>query len=285
MDNNDSNLKYCVVIPIYKKELNKYEILSLNQCCNILKKHLIIFVTHKDLDCKLYNNICQNHNISYKYEYFSKKYFKNIYGYNALMLSKSFYKRFLDYLYILIYQLDAFVFRDELEYWCNKGYDYIGAPWLEINKSEPIVNFVNQVTIGNGGFSLRNTKKSIDKLKWNLKLLPFSYLFKSFYIDISLKSSKYFLYYFPRFILYFILKILRLVFIKNDFFNKNEDVVWTEIFNKKGNLPSVQEALKFSFELYPEYLYKLNNENLPFGCHAWYMYYNYLFYRDHIKNI
>ncbi|MFR6542216.1 MAG: DUF5672 family protein [Butyricimonas virosa] len=26
--------------------------------------------------------------------------------------------------------IDAFVFRDELTYWCTLNYDYIGAPWL-----------------------------------------------------------------------------------------------------------------------------------------------------------
>ena len=31
---------------------------------------------------------------------------------------------------MLIYQLDAYVFKDELLNWANKGYDYIGAPWL-----------------------------------------------------------------------------------------------------------------------------------------------------------
>jgi hypothetical protein len=36
-------------------------------------------------------------------------------------LSASFYERFLDTKYILIYQLDAFVFKDELQEWCDKG--------------------------------------------------------------------------------------------------------------------------------------------------------------------
>ena len=31
---------------------------------------------------------------------------------------------------MLIYQLDAFVFQDDLAYWCQQNYDYIGAPWL-----------------------------------------------------------------------------------------------------------------------------------------------------------
>jgi len=44
------------------------------------------------------------------------------------MMSPAFYDAFKAFDYILIYQLDAFVFRDELEYFCSLGYDYIGAP-------------------------------------------------------------------------------------------------------------------------------------------------------------
>ena len=45
------------------------------------------------------------------------------------MLSPEFYRRFSDTDYILVCQLDAYIFRDELLSWCKKEYDYIGAPW------------------------------------------------------------------------------------------------------------------------------------------------------------
>ena len=34
--------------------------------------------------------------------------------------------------------------------------------------------------------------------------------------------------------------------------------------------PKVKEAIRFSFDKYPSYCYKLNNWQLPFGCHSWY---------------
>jgi len=34
-------------------------------------------------------------------------------------------------------------------------------------------------------------------------------------------------------------------------------------------VPEVEEALKFSFGIVPRYCYELNNNELPFGCHAW----------------
>ena len=75
-------------------------------------------------------------------------------GYNELLLSENFYTTFSAFKYILIYQPDSYVFRDELMEWCKEGYDYIGAPWLEDNDEQIKLNGV-----GNGGFSLRNIEK------------------------------------------------------------------------------------------------------------------------------
>jgi hypothetical protein len=41
------------------------------------------------------------------------------------MKSKQFYERFVAYDYMLIYQLDAYVFKDELDDWSAKGYDLL----------------------------------------------------------------------------------------------------------------------------------------------------------------
>ena len=38
--------------------------------------------------------------------------------------------------------------------------------------------------------------------------------------------------------------------------------------DKLFKVPPNYQALKFSFEAMPSYLYKLNNNVLPFGCHA-----------------
>jgi hypothetical protein len=34
-------------------------------------------------------------------------------------------------------------------------------------------------------------------------------------------------------------------------------------------LAPIEVALKFGFECVPRYCYRLNNNELPFGCHAW----------------
>ena len=63
--------------------------------------------------------------------FFDQSYFSTPAGYNRLLLTTQFYEKFLDYDYILIYHLDALLFRDELTMWCGQGYDYIGAPWRD----------------------------------------------------------------------------------------------------------------------------------------------------------
>ena len=137
-----------VLIPVYKNELNRSEQISLQQCKKILTGHPVILVAPQTMQI-------ENRELSgLSVERFPEYFFDGISGYNRLMLSKEFYQRFERYEYILIYQLDAFVFSDRLQYFCGLGYDYIGAPWLQGYRY--IVGFERRyLHVGNGGFSLR----------------------------------------------------------------------------------------------------------------------------------
>lgn len=104
-------MKKVIVIPIYKTELTETEIVSLKQCFKVLNQHIIKFVAPKNLDVSFYSKILGNNILV---EYFPESYFSGISAYNSLMLSSLFYERFLEYEFILIYQLDCYVFRDEL---------------------------------------------------------------------------------------------------------------------------------------------------------------------------
>lgn len=147
--------KYAIVIPIYKEILNETENISIRQAFRIFSEYDIYLVAPQGLEINQYQ---------VKVEYFPSKYFESIKAYNSLMLSVAFYERFAEYNYILIYQLDAFVFFDKLDYFCDLGYDYIGAPWLY-----GIYNYVSPLPrmchVGNGGLSLRKTKSFIKLLK------------------------------------------------------------------------------------------------------------------------
>ena len=230
-----------IVIPIYKTTLLNFEIQSLNQCVKILGDHSIVFVHPKSLDVSTINF---DGRISS--EKFPDHYFKNVFGYNRLMLTDSFYERFTHSKYILIYQLDAYVFRDELLYWCSKDYDYIGAPWIATpNKGfKKLLSLFDSkkkkarseifYKVGNGGFSLRKVSSHIANAN-KLKSV----------IEQNLKRSE-------------------------DDFRIMEDVFWSSVpkFDPSFLIPDYKEGLQFAFDRKPELALMLNNNKLPFGCHG-----------------
>jgi Protein of unknown function (DUF5672) len=244
--------KVAVVIPIYQNVLSINEKHSLQRCLKILSSHPIILLKpiSLNIDGLLSENpVLQVRNVA-------DSYLDSVKSYNKLLMSKDFFSTFADFEFILIYQLDAFVFKDELLKWCDSGYDYIGAPWLsayqsgnwifEIKKKMALwfkIKHPNGVafrdiiranSVGNGGFSLRNVKKSLEIIK---KFQP---------------EIKY--------------------YTENDDFRLNEDVFWSIEVNRYQQhlkIPNLTTALEFAFESEPERCFKENKERLPFGCHAW----------------
>lgn len=238
-----------VVIPIYKEHLNDNEIISLDRCLKILGDHPIVVISPEGLS---FDDIplLLSHKVGRKF--FPNHYFEGISGYNKLMLNTEFYKSFLDYRYILIYQLDAFVFSDQLLAWCSMSYDHIGAPWIGVDFVEaynrtPLAKLwqllgAKKRVVGNGGFSLRKTR---------------TFMF-------SLMATKH----------------------RVGTWNGAEDMFFSFLVPKYLpfiKTPDFESALKFAFELEPSECLKQNNNELPFGCHAWERY-DIEFWRPIFKN-
>lgn len=142
--------KYCVVIPIYKETLLPEEHLALEQLTKIVKSADIYIMCPKGINLKVYERHMKAGDM--KIMEFTPKYFSSTQEYSRLLESPMFYKKFVKYEYMLIYQTDCWIFEDKLEYFANKGYDYYGSPWIVDNKGH----------IGNGGFSFRKIAKFID---------------------------------------------------------------------------------------------------------------------------
>ncbi|WP_461129091.1 DUF5672 family protein [Spirosoma aerophilum] len=192
---------------------------------------------------------------------FDDSYFYDIQGYNRLMLSEEFYQAFADQEFLLIHQLDAFVFQDDLAYWCQQNYDYIGAPWLrdrdfrgwfdeldftirqriatwlDLKKKDGItpreIIYLNGV--GNGGLTLRRVSAMLRCLK----------RFRNKIVEYESKSMHQY----------------------------HEDAFWGIEVNRYWphlRIPSYRKALHFSIEFYPQWaVTHYNGGKLPFGCHAW----------------
>lgn len=226
-----NNKKVAIVIPNHRATLKWNEQISLARCKEVFNEYDVILAHPKGISLEEY----EEYDVITKYIGLNPKYFKNEAKYNRLMNIPYFYKHFLEYDYILIYQLDTFVFENNLDEWCNMGFDYIGAPWInstwiqELNNKIPgIKRLIKKV--GNGGLSLRKVKKFY---YGSIYLYPLALFWKGKW---------------------------------------HEDFFWSSVAKRLipgFRIPDVKTALQFAFEETPEECYKLNGNQLPFGCHAW----------------
>jgi len=227
----------CVAIPVYTEQPSASECASLRQCLNILGKHPIVFFGPESLSMTAYDAIAREYGVAYAVERFPDVYFTSPVTYSKLLLNVDFYNRFTHTEYMLVYQLDCWVFRDELAQWCAKGYDYIGAPWFEgFSEADETSAFIEPS--GNGGFSLRNIP-AVSRCLHELQLKMATNAQEQL-DELTLRS------------------------------NENEDRVLVRLFPEvcpNFTIAPVAEAMRFSFEVLPERLYALTYE-LPFGCHA-----------------
>lgn len=235
---DNGNKGVVVVVPVYKAAPVEDELRYFQHNMAVLKTYQVILVAPEGLDLSAYKT-----HREIRSEYFSPNFFKGLEGYNRLMLSKEFYKRFSSFEYMLICQLDAFIFKDSLKEWCRKDYDYVGAPW--VNKPLFLFLYVLVKTglknslrllltrnimkaVGNGGLSLRKIKTFIESDNKNV----------------------------PR-----------------NTWKANEDIYWS-FFARRSNggfitKPKASEAALFSIEIAPAALMKKQNYELPMGIHAW----------------
>lgn len=272
--------KCIVVIPIYKKELTETEISSLKQCFEVLNNHPIAFVCSETLDASFYEKFAKSKNKEVSFERFADRYFESMVAYSKMLLKKEFYEKFSQYEFMLIYQLDAWVFEDKLEHWCEQGYDYIGAPWFEefdlATEDSPMLPIA-----GNGGFSLRKISTMITMLGTSYKA-PKS--LKQIYIESSKRKLISKIINIPIYIYRYIFQMAH--FFKFwDITTLYEDIAIARHANKAYNdfkLAPPEIALKFSFEVQPRRLYQMNNQELPFGCHAFEKY-DFEFWNQFIK--
>jgi len=121
----DPSRRAAVVIPFHCAAMKKDERASLARCRDVLARYDRYMVLPEGLD--------QNEFVAcdpgLRFVTFDPGYFASAIGYNLLCRRPEFYQRFSSYEFMLLCQLDAYVLDDRLDEWCDKGYDYVGAPW------------------------------------------------------------------------------------------------------------------------------------------------------------
>jgi hypothetical protein len=257
---SDPRKLVAVAVPVSKKPFfSPSEKISLHHLLSFLGRYDKFFVA--PVGSSVSHPELQN-------KYFDNKFFGSAEAHSKLLLSSKFYKSFIDYEYILIYHLDALVFSDKLTEWCLKEYDYIAPPWIE-HRDAPYFGMPEfEGKIGNGGFSLRRVKNFLKVINSNKYYIDPDEYWRNFCQN---KSKFEQIINLPR-------KYIKQIPIFNNAKTeiikkiKIEDMFWAnrgQYYYPEFKIAPIKVALEFAFECVPRYCYRLNNNQLPFGCHAW----------------
>lgn len=214
----------CIVVPIHTMQMDTYQYASIVQTAKKLHNFDMYIAYPNGLD------VSSLEKLTFKRMPFDQKWFASYGAYNRLCMSKCFYAAFTQYDYMLIAQTDTWIFKDELQHWCNCGYDYIGAPLCHYCKNIHHCNYVEDpidVIVGNGGLSLRRIKKFIDVTSF----IEENHLLNNCKIEDT----------------------------------QAEDVAFMRLPNVKWNVPHCCEAIKFSIESLA--VKHAQNGIIPFGYH------------------
>lgn len=266
-----------VAIPVYKNP-NEDELIALHRCCQILSRYDMSLVCPQSFDVSMFQSIWLEYNLKLKIDRFEDKYFADIEGYNHLLLSREFYARYVNYDYMLIYQPDAYVFYDALAEWCQKGYDYIGAPLVGSYVQTEYLPTM-PLHCGNGGFSLRRVKAFLNYFDGQHNVFSSQQIVR----HIALKNKFYTRWFVWLLMMFGWRNRPRIVAAQ---YKWNEDGFWSGLLNDSQyplTQPQAEEALLFAFERFPKEMYEKTCGQLPFGCHAWKKYEYEDFWRGKIE--
>ncbi len=237
-----------IVVPIYKLPLSPDDRICLNQLFKVMTGYDIYAVFPENLDI---TDVCEEYPLLKSS--MESSHFSSLRSYNKLVLSRSFYDAFSNYKYILINQLDTYIFKDELCKWANSGFDYVGAPfvpdknkyWSPLRRLWCKFNFYLRrykgtnphhsqwYQVGNGGLCLRNVSK-------------FQNITKKYkqQIEDDLSDEK-------------------------DFYPEDLWLSFELKDDDKLKTPDWKTALLFSIECSPQKCMDIIGNKLPFGTHAW----------------
>lgn len=227
-----------VVSPIYRPQPSPIEDISLRRRGEILGDYKSFWIAPDTLDTTPYDKYGDVETLS-----FSPGHFLDNKTYSRLLLREDFYAAFAAYDYVLIYQTDAFVFRDALEEFCSTGDHYFGAPFPQgyawpnysfrgvshVLNRFPFLLPRRKAYVGNGGFSLRHVGATRELLQKD-----------------GFASRTY---------------------------RGHEDIYFaTRIFTKWKDaykICDLDTAYRFALDQEPGEGLKRLGGKLPFGCHAW----------------
>lgn len=250
-----------VVIPLPTgRELTRDEWVSLQQAEHVLARHDRILLAPTGM------NVARP---GFEVRRFAPMYFGSSAAHNRLLLSRDFYAAFEDYRFILIHHLDALALDDTLEAWCERDWDYIGAPWLDCPETSWLPDQWDRTTgVGTGGFSLRKVDSFLRVFNSTHRDLDPAEYWRRF--CAGKPRSRQLVNVWRRWLKY--LRVFNDVHWSAYRTRHNEDLFWSfeaVRFDPSFRVAPVEEALEFAWETEPERCFNLTGGRMPFGCHAW----------------
>ncbi len=222
-----------VLVPIYQEQLDASEVRALDASLQRLQGREVRFIGPAALAADFYARRYP----TVPLDRFASPCFASIEEYNRLLLSPDFYARYAGFAFMLILQTDAIVFRDELDFWCARPFDYVGAPWpkpfeldVQTGRFEGGAGKYVRVLVGNGGLSLRRIAKCRQ-------------LLQEFPVEVQVFTQS----------------------------GSSEDLFFSVMGSLSGDfvIPNEVTASRFAMEGLPSHYFKINGGHLPMGAHAW----------------
>lgn len=267
-----------VVIPIYTLELSLAERASLLNCVSKLRDHDFLFVHKQSLDmAPLFRLIASLDlpGLSCRAEPVADQWLQSVASYNSLLFQGWFYRLFQAWDYVLIHQLDAWVFHADLDHWIRKGYTYVGAPWTRhLGPDTP------DIGVGNGGFSLRCVAEMIricdssqtahvPVFRWG-ELAYRVTLFRRYHFFPWTQWPSLFC---KRFLLFLAMSLgwhnTLAYYAKIGIQEDHLFSIYAPWVFAWMRFPSIEEAADFAVETNPRQTFAHYQIRRPFGCHAW----------------
>lgn len=230
-----------IVIPIYKSFLDISERISLTSLFkNIshpISENISIFImTYEGVCLDSIYDIVKIYDVDLKVQYFPKQYFKSTASYSRLLKSYEFYRQFMEYEYMLIFQTDVYMVRDNINHFLDLGYDYIGAPVVADDS-----DWRNVPVVGNGGCSLRHVSTFMDMTN------PDGEFMKKYSSVLEKDNNS-----------------------GGGIYTDFEDIYFCQLVYKYYDFAKarLKDAMNFAFDRNPDLVMKMNHNVMPTFIHA-----------------
>lgn len=255
------DVRPAVVVPVHRPEPTADEQFSLRRCGLVLAAHSIHLVHPEGLDVTPYKKLLPKASL----QPVPDDWMASIRAYNRMMVNPAFYAFFADYTHILVHEPDALVLKDELLFWCQQSFDYIGAPWFDgFSEALPEAAITG---VGNSGFCLIRIKAITSLLssryRWAKRLWTLRQLLRSLFLRQSNFSG---------------LALLQILGHGGTLSGAHSLINYSwdgficghaSCADTGFRIAPVSDALGFSWEVNPAVCQRLNNGVSPFGVHAW----------------